>query len=83
MNGLFFSVIVVFVLSSVVPVLAGGEKWKCSAKSIANYSYSGGERAMIRLSKYKTGGSYTVKRTGNVAKGETKDGTPFTCTKVG
>jgi len=77
---------------ALVPLVAGGalpeaaaqgsQKWVCDAKLIASYDYKGGDRATIRLSPYPQGGSYAVKKNdaGNLATGQTADGTTFTCT---
>lgn len=75
-------------LMIVVGILAGcavtktadsGGRWNCSAQNIKQFSYDGGEYAFIQLAQYETGGTYPVKRTGDIASGLTKNNTPFEC----
>lgn len=58
---------------------ADAAQWTCSAPGLRNFNYSGGDTAYIHLNGYNRGGHYKVTRTGNTAKGETADGTTFTC----
>ena len=55
--------------------------WKCSAKSLQNYSYNGGSFANIHLRGYSYGGDYkvTLNKNHTIATGTTSDGTPFKC----
>ena len=64
-------------------VVPPADKWKCSAKSLVGYSYSGGSQANIHLSAYSKGGNYpvTLNSDNTIATGKTADNTPFTCTK--
>lgn len=55
------------------------KKWVCTADGLASFRYSGGDWAYIHLSPYPNGGSYPATKTGSIATGKTKDGTPFTC----
>lgn len=61
----------------------GAANWTCSAAGMISGGYSGGDYANIHLQGYSTGGSYRVKLNDQKteAKGETKNGTPFTCIK--
>ena len=67
------------------PVSAKEGDWKCVAEDLENFTFDGGDTAMIHLSSYSSGGDYDVKfnPSKTVAKGETGDSTPFTCTLEG
>ncbi len=57
-------------------------KWVCTAANMVSGRYTGGDWAFIHLAAYPSGGSYKVaEKTDTVAKGVTKDGTPFECKK--
>ena len=59
---------------------ARAEDWTCSAKNLADYSYSGGASAYIRLTMFAQGASYPVQRlSANRVKGVTGNGTEFFC----
>lgn len=71
-------------LLSIVVLLAAlsaadAASWKCSAKNLADGTYSGGGTAYIHLSPYKSGHEYPVTKKGKTATGVTQDGTKFTC----
>lgn len=78
-----FSVVVIapFIASGLAAPAHGqsSKPWKCTAPGLVNGSYSGGSTAYIHLSGFSTGGTYPVKRKGNVATGVTANGTKFTC----
>lgn len=58
-------------------------KWVCTAATMVGSRYSGGDWAFIHLGAYQNGGSYKIiDKSDSVAKGVTKDGTPFECKKV-
>jgi len=67
------------------PVSAKEGDWKCVAEDLENFSFDGGDTAMIHLSSYSSGGDYDVEFNASktVAKGETGDATPFTCSLKG
>lgn len=83
MNKALLSVIVTapFVASGfAMPANAqSGKPWKCTARGLVSGSYNGGSTAYIHLSGFSTGGTYPVKKKGNVATGVTANGTKFTC----
>lgn len=56
--------------------------WTCTAEGLAEFRYDGSGWAFIRLSAYSSGHQYRVTKdeTGDVAKGNTQDRTPFVCT---
>lgn len=56
--------------------------WTCTAPTLVNFSYDGGEAAYIHLATYAYGGHYPVtkNKAGTVATGVTANGTKFTCT---
>ena len=57
-------------------------KWVCTAANMVSGRYTGGDWAFIHLAAYSNGGSYKiVEKSESVAKGVTKDGTPFECKK--
>lgn len=66
------------VVAFAIPAQAG--EWACSAKNIADYSYSGGASAYIRLTMFSTGSSYPVTQDGkDKVSGVTGNGTRFEC----
>ncbi len=58
------------------------KKWTCTAEGLAEFRYDGSGWAFIRLSAYSSGHQYRVTKdeTGDIAKGNTQDRTPFVCT---
>ncbi|MES2280366.1 MAG: hypothetical protein V4542_03055 [Pseudomonadota bacterium] len=65
------------------PALAAEARWVCTAQNLASARYTGGDWANIHLAQYSSGGSYKIiEKTELVAKGVTKDGTPFECKKT-
>lgn len=58
------------------------KKWICTAEGLAEFRYDGSGWAFIRLSAYTSGHQYRVTKdeTGDIAKGNTQDRTPFVCT---
>lgn len=58
------------------------KKWTCTADGLAEFRYDGSGWAFIRLSAYTSGHQYRVTKdeTGDIAKGNTQDRTPFVCT---
>lgn len=65
------------------PAPAAEAKWVCTAQNLASARYTGGDWANIHLAQYSSGGSYKIlEKTELVAKGVTKDGTPFECKKT-
>ncbi len=64
------------------PASAAGEptKWTCTAPGLKSASYDGGGVAYVHLQAFSKGGRYPVTRKGNVATGQTANGTTFTCT---
>lgn len=81
------SLLLAAVLSVALPTSGAlantAEKWVCTAEKLKSYSYRGGKTATIHLSPYSKGGTYKVTVVSDTeVVGETKDGTPFTCTKA-
>jgi hypothetical protein len=71
-------------ISTATPTTAApaAKKWICTAEGLAEFRYDGSSWAFIRLSAYSSGHQYRVTKdeTGDVAKGNTQDRTPFICT---
>ncbi len=65
-----------------VAIAPVAKKWTCTAETLAEFRYDGGDWARIRLAAYSSSGSYKVSKdqTGNIATGVTADRTPFVCT---
>lgn len=84
MRSLAITLVLALVAASCATTGASSS-WKCSANGLADSSYSGSDYAYVRLQQYSAGGSYKVilNEQKNEARGITKDGTPFTCTKAG
>lgn len=58
-------------------------RWVCTAQNLVSARYTGGDWANVHLSPYASGGSYKImEKTELVAKGVTRDGTPFECKKI-
>ena len=73
---------VVAVASAAVAQTAKPKTWTCTAPTLVNFSYDGGETAYIHLQTFSSGGHYPVTRNkaGTQATGVTANGTKFVCT---
>jgi hypothetical protein len=81
----FYLSLIAFTMIAIVgcATTGDGSKWTCSANDIKNSGYNGSDIAFIHLGRYAGGSTYKVTKSadGKTAKGETSDGTPFTCVK--
>lgn len=73
----------VLAFASIAAVSSASARWQCNAKGLISGSYDGGSSAYIHLAGFPSGGTYAVSKKGNSASGSTKNGTRFTCKKVG